>query len=460
MARDNNEYFWDTDVTTMHDRRSWFGRLSPLRKIVYVLLLLFVVEWAFLLGFSAVGATMPGEDEYFFVSGDDINEEMIAPTVELEGTKVILLVGCDAREGEDQARSDTIMLAFLDMDDHTVSLLSIPRDTYVQIAGTSTKTKINHAFYYGGVSMTKSTVEQLTGLTIDNYAIIDFKGFAAVVDAIGGVEVDVDQRMYKPSEDIDLQPGVQVLDGYNALAYVRFRDYPDGDLGRVAHQQNFIKLLTDKMFSAETVTKIPELVKIAFNNVETDLTTKECLEMASYAVRSDMNEIKTYTVPGEGKWLMEYSSWLSYQIIIEDEFLEMLNEITGGDLDFTPNITTDGGMGRYSIPEDVEEPGEHADEEQPDIDPELLNDPNFYNDPENWVDPNTYQQPVVDPNVPDPNAQTPTVPDPAVPDPNAQTPYVPDPNVPDPNAQTPTVPDPNAGGIDQNTDVWDLPEPE
>jgi len=409
----DNEFFWDNDMTTVHDRRSWFGQLSARRRIIYLLLLLFVMCWCFFLGFSVVGAMQPDQEEIFTVSGKDIGEEEIAEVLELEGMRVIMLVGCDAREGETQSRSDTIMLAFLNMDDKTVSLVSIPRDSYVEIPGTGTKTKINAAFFYGGVSMTRSTLENLLGVTIDNYMLVDFQGFSDVVDALGGVDVDVDQRMYKPSENIDLQPGPQTLDGYGALAYCRYRDYADGDLGRIQHQQNFIRLLMDKLFSSSSVTKIPELVRILFKYVETDLNIKDCIEIGTYALQADMDQLNTYTVPGENKWLMEYSMWLSYQIILESELNSILTEILGDDVPFTTHVVTDNGTGRYSLPSDVEEPSEHADEEQPDV----------------------AEPPVIDPLPNEPGNEQP----------GGQT--------PDPGRND------DPGGIDDDTDVWDLPEP-
>jgi LCP family protein required for cell wall assembly len=145
------------------------------------------------------------------------------PGVEEEDSKqVILVLGGDYRKGE-VGRTDTILLVFLDTKEKTVHILNIPRDTYVNIAGKGIKTKINHAFAYGGVDMAKETVENFLNIEIDHYVDTDFDGFVSLIDALGGVQVDVEKRMYYPAENIDLQKGLQTLDGEQALAYVRYR---------------------------------------------------------------------------------------------------------------------------------------------------------------------------------------------------------------------------------------------
>lgn len=371
---EKDKEFWDKDMTRVHDKRTWFGALSGSRKIVYILLLLFVIVWCFFLGFTAVSATLPGQDEMHVISAQEYEEEaQINEVVELEGMHVILLIGCDNREKGEVARSDTIMLAFLNNDTGEISLLSIPRDSYVNIAGTSTNTKINHAFSSGGVKLTKATVEQLTGISIDNYALVDFNGFKEVVDAIGGVTINVDTRMYKPSEGIDLYEGEQVLDGADALAFCRYRGYSNGDFGRIEHQQMFLSALADQLLSASTITSIPELVKIAYEYVETDISLSDAINIGKFMLSMDYENIQTYSFEGLCMFLKEYSMWLSYVILSESEVVGILNEIVDGEFDFKPYVIDDNGNGRYSVPSDEEAPPEDGLEELPDIeDPDAL----------------------------------------------------------------------------------------
>ncbi|MDY5785042.1 LCP family protein [Corynebacterium sp.] len=172
-----------------------------------------------------------------------------------------LLVGSDSRQGLSQAdvdrlgtggdigstRTDTIMLLHLPLTGQP-TLLSIPRDSYVQIPGYGAD-KINAAFSYGGPKLLTETVEQNTGLRIDRYAEIGMGGLAGVVDAVGGVELCVAEPIDDPLANISLQPGCQVFDGPSALGYVRTRATAMGDLDRVQRQREFLTALMDKATS-------------------------------------------------------------------------------------------------------------------------------------------------------------------------------------------------------------------
>ena len=277
------EKFWGKDMTTMHDKRSWFGALSAWRKILYCLLLLFLVSWCFFLGFHTAGLaaeTARGNEEAYLIDGSALNgEDFQFDPVELTGLRTILLVGYDVREGYEVGRSDTIMVAFLNMDDKSVKLLSIPRDSYVQIPGWG-KTKINHAFAYGGITLTMETVEYLLGIQIDDYMMIDFEGFKQVVDAVGGIELYVEMDMVNWDEGIELYEGHHNLTGEQALGYVRYRGADCSDYDRIKHQQKFMRLLADKVLSFSSMTKIAELVGITMSNVTTTIDAVDALQLA------------------------------------------------------------------------------------------------------------------------------------------------------------------------------------
>lgn len=181
----------------------------------------------------------------------------------------ILLVGSDSRAGltpEEQSRlgtgsgkdegagsrTDSIMI--LHMGKNEPVLLSLPRDSYVSIPGQQRKNKINASFSIGGPKLLTQTVEQATGLRIDHYMEIGFGGFAQVVDSVGGVEMCLDKPMKDEKAHIDLPAGCQNLDGKNALGYVRARySDPEGDLGRVKRQRQFLSALMNKIASPSNV---------------------------------------------------------------------------------------------------------------------------------------------------------------------------------------------------------------
>lgn len=187
-----------------------------------------------------------------------------------EGTNW-LIVGSDSREGLTEKelrrlragdvasasgrRTDTIMLAHIPDNDTKPTLLSFPRDLNVQIPGRGVS-KINAAFSFGGPKLLVQTVEQVTGLHIDHYAEIGFGGFANIVDAIGGVPMDVESEMYDTFTKVRIKPGKQTLDGAQALAFVRMRHSsatPRSDLDRVVNQRKFIGALADEIASPATL---------------------------------------------------------------------------------------------------------------------------------------------------------------------------------------------------------------
>lgn len=210
----------------------------------------------------------------------------------------ILLLGADARSGETISRSDTIILASIDPKLNKAALVSIPRDTKISGSAAGGMDKINAANVTGGPELAVEKVEELMNEKIDYYVEIDFEGFKNIIDALGGVTIDVDQKMYKPSEDINLKPGLQTLDGAGALAFVRFRDYPMGDIERAEHQQAFLKALGQEVLKPSTIIKLPTLVKEIQANVKTNLGLKYMLKIASWAPGFTSESIVAQTLPG------------------------------------------------------------------------------------------------------------------------------------------------------------------
>lgn len=203
---------------------------------------------------------------------DALPDDQIANTA---GTNW-LLVGSDSRQGmseEDIARygtggdlgvgrTDTVMLLHLPLTG-PATLVSIPRDSYVDIPGYGTD-KINAAFAYGGPKLLAATVEQNTGLRVDRYAEIGMGGLAGVVDAVGGVEICVSEPIQDPLANIDVQPGCQNMDGATGLGYVRTRATALGDLDRVERQRDFLSAIVDRVTSPAVLFNPFRLVPLAW----------------------------------------------------------------------------------------------------------------------------------------------------------------------------------------------------
>ncbi len=144
--------------------------------------------------------------------------------------------------------SDALMLIHIDADRDGAAVISLPRDSWVQVPGRGPAT-INTTYADGGPPLTVATVEQLTGVRIDHVAIIDWAGFTELTDAVGGVEITVPETSHDPDQDITWTPGRHRLSGEEALAYVRQRrGLPGGDLDRVRRQQVFLRTLADGSF--------------------------------------------------------------------------------------------------------------------------------------------------------------------------------------------------------------------
>ena len=244
------------------------------------------------------------------IVGTDSEVELI----KAKDKSIVLIMGVDKRE-DDVGRSDTLMIATIDPRLDQATLLSIPRDTRVKIRGRGYD-KINAAFAYGGVRLTESTVENFLGIDIDHYVMIDTSSFVKIIDAIGGVDIDVEKRMYyeDPWDDngglvIDLYPGEQHMDGKTAVTYVRYRD-SEGDIGRVKRQQAFMRACMDKVTSPEILPRIPKILREVIDAVETDMSLRQLLELAGALKAAAQNGLETDMVPGYPLYIDDISYWI------------------------------------------------------------------------------------------------------------------------------------------------------
>ncbi|MEN6327429.1 MAG: LCP family protein, partial [Syntrophomonas sp.] len=228
---------------------------------------------------------------------DDEQDGDQQATVEEGERTSVLILGVDARPGDDHPRSDTMLLATIDPELKKVAIVSIPRDTKVKLKNGQID-KITAANSLGGPNYAVAAVEKLMDTDIDYYVEMDFNGFKDIVDALGGVNINVPQRMKKLSEGINLYSGQQKLNGTQALAYVRFRDYPMGDIQRTAAQQEFLKALTAEVLKPGTITKLPKLAKTIDKCTDSNLRLGDMLKMASWAPGFTKESLVTQTLPG------------------------------------------------------------------------------------------------------------------------------------------------------------------
>lgn len=195
------------------------------------------------------------------------------------GPMNVLVVGLDRRKDRDVQelgiRTDTIMLVRVDPGTGEIKLLSVPRDLLVEIAPDEMD-RINAAYAYGGIERTVAVLQNYADVPIDHYAIVSFSGFRSVVDAMGGLEIDVEGE-FPPVRD--LEEGTQILDGGHALFYARYRGTPGGDLDRIKRQQQVVAALRSQALKWESVTKLPEIIKIADQKVRTDMGLGETITL-------------------------------------------------------------------------------------------------------------------------------------------------------------------------------------
>lgn len=250
----------------------------------------------------------------------------------------ILLLGVDHLDGSqnhEDMRTDTMMILSVDPKKKTAFILSIPRDTRVEIEGYQYKyNKITTAHKFGGVSLSLKTVKKLLNIPIHHFVKLDYKALAKTVDDIGGVEVDVPMDMHyedpysKPPLYIDLKKGYQTLDGEKAMQFLRFRSgYANQDLGRIESQQKFLESFLRKVLSSESITKIPNYIDTFYRYVQTDMSITDMLKVASKCIDIKVHNIRKERLVGEDKTL--YGA--AYYIVDEEKVKEQLKELLSGD---------------------------------------------------------------------------------------------------------------------------------
>lgn len=215
----------------------------------------------------------------------------------------LLMLGVDDKV--ENGRSDTMIVADIDLKNRQIHAISIPRDSRVQIPGRSNFEKINAAYAHGGAPLTQKVVEQIIGIPIDGYLKCNIGGFKDVVDAIGGVDLDVEKRMRYTDRAqklfIRLDKGYQHLDGEKAMEYVRFRHDTQGDITRMQRQQKFLKAVIARLKAPGCWPKIPGVILHSHDFFETNLLPKDLTAITEMARNLKVENIKMDTLPGEAQ---------------------------------------------------------------------------------------------------------------------------------------------------------------
>lgn len=319
----------DTETENKKEKRKKQKKKKSLGRIILMIIgfvLLFAVTVVLTIGFLTI---RPPD-----VSGKNTNSDKTTQVEErTDGRYSVLVVGTD----DAGLNTDTILVASLDSKHNTACVMSIPRDTMSNV--TRNVKKINAAYAagakdgVGNIDNLKKEISYLVGFPVDNYVVIDLTAFEELIDALGGVTIDVPRNMHydDPYQDlhIHIDKGLQTLNGKDAIGFVRFRsDYAEGDLGRVKAQQMFIEALAKQVATPATVTKLPQLTDIVLDNMRTDLTYGELVWFVKEAVSVDMStNLHMFTLPGIAETVKPNGSYqaLSYYLPYEDEILEIVN---------------------------------------------------------------------------------------------------------------------------------------
>ena len=254
-----------------------------------------------------------------------------APAGRYDHKYTFLLLGCDAVSGN----TDTIMVGTFDAQKYTVDVVSIPRDTMVNVSWTTKKA--NTLYGNDNVERAMSGFSDLLGYNLDFYVVVNLEAFVQMVDAVGGITYDVPDvegggrgmNYDDPYQDlsIHLKPGTQLLTGKQAIGVVRYRKgYTNADIGRIGTQQDFLRTAASQIIANKNSIKLKDIVTIFLKYVKTDLDYGECMWFAKELFKMDAENITFHTLPGKyDDAVSQGGKYVSYVTIYVNEWLEMIN---------------------------------------------------------------------------------------------------------------------------------------
>lgn len=257
--------------------------------------------------------------------GKPWQETLLAATAKRLGHSYqILVMGVDRPDsatGNFDSRADTILLTKFAPQPPQLQVLTIPRDTQVSIPGYGIQ-KVNAANVYGGIQLAKQTITNfLGGVRIDHYVRLNTAGLVVLIDAIGGIEVDVPTVMQYQDQTqglkIDLQPGKQILSGQQAEGLIRYRNDGNGDIGRVARQQLVLQAIKAQLGKPWVWLRLPQILSHVTKFLDTDLSQTQITNLVTFGLTLPKSEMSIYSLEGRPSGANEFN--FSYWIVNQDQ---------------------------------------------------------------------------------------------------------------------------------------------
>lgn len=317
-----------TGTKQNYRHRLEFWRKRRRRKLTIIFtaysVLFFVVFFASMIFFAGMGLSPEQHKSlvnYFamHMSLASAKEPPLPSQFDDKRELFLLLVGLDK---EPPHRSDSVMVAHIDLVNYETRIVSIPRDLYCEVLtkkGRPYKDKLAHAYVYGGIDDVKYAVDKLFDISVDYHIVTKIGGMEKLIDEVGGVWIDVekDMRYRDRAQDlnINIKKGFQVLDGKNAVDYSRFRRDAEGDNGRMRRQQELIKAILVEMRKPNNLLKINRILQLAHESFETDIAIGQFLALKEVASEFTPDKIQSLTLFTDSMM----SDGISYQFVTEDD---------------------------------------------------------------------------------------------------------------------------------------------
>ncbi|GGK33347.1 transcriptional regulator LytR [Caldalkalibacillus thermarum] len=306
-------------------KQTRFTKFKRFALVFFLILFLSVIAYAGYVGSQIYMAWNKIQSAHLDVTDQDWEEQYKSKRKKTEPF-TILLLGVDNEGGKFVGRSDVLMLAIVNPELEKVSLLSIPRDTYTKIVGKGVYDKINHAYAYG-IKTALDTVEHFLDVPIDYYMVVNFDGFRDFINVLGGLKIEAERDMYHhyviDNITIDIRQGETVLNGDEALYYVRFRKDAEGDFGRNRRQQQVIRAVLDQTLDMRNVTKVADILEVVGDNFRTNIPATEILSMVRQFSSLSGDDVETLSFEAD----VGSIDGISYVFIDEEEQLRMQTEL-------------------------------------------------------------------------------------------------------------------------------------
>ncbi|SEM65407.1 cell envelope-related function transcriptional attenuator common domain-containing protein [Mesobacillus persicus] len=278
------------------------------KRNIFLLLTLIFLSVISITGYFALQTYVAATNSYEVIDGREEKSELREEPVFVSNDPFsVIILGIENYTDEnDRGRSDTIMVATFNPEQQTMKLVSIPRDTLVNIPDYKSD-KINHSYSIGGKEKVIATVEDFLEVPIDYYVTVNFQGFTNIIDTLGGVKVDVPFDFNDINRDWErfyFYEGVQTLNGDEALVYARMRKQdPRGDFGRNERQRQIVAGVIDKISSPSTFLKIDDIVEVISDNIGTNMRMREALAFIKKYPDFNASSIEQQEIKGYDEYI-------------------------------------------------------------------------------------------------------------------------------------------------------------